>query len=98
MGNEYKIKAVLSAADREAITGMLEKHQHFNRKINTGDNFIYEFQDMDSNTGPMPDVSLIFETDGIYCCRYNGAPPLKSFEMLLAYLEKSGIGFQIVSY
>lgn len=98
MGCEYNIKAVLSAADRKAITDLLENHPHFNRKINTRDNFIYEFQDMNSNTGPMPDVSLIFESDGIYCCRYDGAPPLKSFEILHSYLEKSGIGFQIISY
>ncbi len=98
MGYEYNIKAVLSEADREAITTLFETHPLFKRKINYGGKLWYEFQDVKTNTGRMPDVSFILETEGIYCCRHDCATLWKSFEVLVEYLEKTGIEFQIEEY
>jgi hypothetical protein len=95
MGCEYTIKAVLSEVDREAIQVLFETHPYFKRKINYGGKWRYEFQNMKTNPGPMPDVSFILEQESLYCCRHDCVPLWKSFEVVPAYFENNGILFQM---
>ena len=97
MGFEYKIIAQFTEKQITEIQEALEAHAGFGKKYEFDTKVFYNFR-LTNNKGKIPNMSISFENDGIYICRYDGSFLWKNFEELKEYMEHENINYTVLDY
>ncbi len=97
MGFEYKIIAKLTKKQISEIQGLLKIKKEFDRKYEFDTKTFYDFRQANNN-GKMPNMSISFENDGIYICRYDVDYLWEHLEELKEYLDYEKITYIVLDY
>lgn len=97
MGFEYKLKAKLTDQQTAEIQDLLEKSVLFEKKYEYANQLFWDFRHAE-NTGKIPNISVIFEKDGIYICQWSSSYVWKDLEELKDYLQKEQIEYDLIDY
>lgn len=97
MGFEYKIKTKLTDKQTSEIQDLLESFALFEKKYEYAHQLFWDFRHKE-NTGKMPNMSIIFEEDGIYICQYGSSYMWTDLNELKSYMEKEHIAYDILDY
>ncbi|WP_250253445.1 hypothetical protein [Chryseobacterium sp. Marseille-Q3244] len=97
MGFEYKLKTKLTDQQTTEIQDLLESSDLFEKKYEYAHQVFRDFRHAE-NTGEMPNISIIFEEDGIYICQYGSSYVWKDLDELKNYIEKEQIAYKIIDY
>ncbi|WP_160137601.1 hypothetical protein [Chryseobacterium sp. c4a] len=97
MGFEYKLKTKLTHQQTTEIQDLLENAVLFEKKYEYAHQLFWDFRHVE-NTGKMPNISIIFEEDGIYICQYGSSYMWKDLDELKNYIEKEQIACEIIDY
>lgn len=97
MGFEYKLKTKLTDQQTAEIQDLLEKSVLFEKKYEYGHQLFWDFRHAE-NTGKIPNISIIFEEDGIYICQWSSSYLWKDLEELKNYLVKEHIEYDLIDY
>ncbi|MDN3692657.1 hypothetical protein QWZ06_10395 [Chryseobacterium tructae] len=97
MGLEYKLKAKLTEQQTADIQDLLENAVLFEKKYEHAHQLFWDFRHAE-NTGEMPNISIIFEEDGIYICQYGSSYVWTDLDELKNYIEKEQIAYKIIDY
>ncbi|MCS4300771.1 hypothetical protein [Chryseobacterium sp. BIGb0232] len=97
MGFEYKLKAKFTDKQTTEIQNLLKSSVLFEKKYEYAHQLFWDFRYME-NTGKIPNISIIFEEDGIYICQYGSSYVWKNLDELKNYIEKEQIKYQIIDY
>lgn len=97
MGFEYKLKAKLTEKQTAEIQDLLESSDLFEKKYEYANQLFRDFRHAE-NTGQLPNISIIFENDGIYICQYTSSYVWTDLDALKIYVEKEQIAYEIIDY
>ncbi len=97
MGFEYKIIAKFTEKEISEIKNVLETSKDFDKKYEFNTKVFWDFRQLD-NKGKMPNISVCFEKDGIYVCRYDGGYLWKNLIPLKNYIESKKNKYTILDY
>ncbi|GAB1858353.1 hypothetical protein MHTCC0001_31900 [Flavobacteriaceae bacterium MHTCC 0001] len=97
MGFEYKIKTNLTSRNNAEIQMLLEKKITFEGTYEFQGQLFWNFR-KNKNKGEMPNVSILFEKDGIYILQYSSSYLWTELEELKHYLEKENITYHIIDH
>ncbi|AZB10941.1 hypothetical protein EG344_19935 [Chryseobacterium sp. G0162] len=97
MGFEYKLKTKLTDQQTTEIQDLLESSDLFEKKYEYAYQVFRDFRHAE-NTGKMPNISIIFEDDGVYICQYGSSYVWKDLDELKNYIEKEQIAYKIIDY
>lgn len=98
MGYEYKIIVDLTPNQSLKLQNLILKQPLFSRKPYKENDFI-EFRSSDNNNSDwMPNLYLLFETDGIYICNNSIAPIWHDLQLIKDYLESHDLSYRIIDY
>ncbi len=97
MGFEYKIIAKFTEKEISEIKYVLETSKDFDKKYEFNTKVFWDFRQLD-NKGKMPNISVCFEKDGIYVCRYDTIEVWENLQELKEYIEHKNIRYTIFDY
>lgn len=97
MGFEYKIITKLNQKQISEVQQLLEQNNIFDKKYEFDNKLFWDFRKPD-NTGKMPNISVAFESDGIYICRHEGGFVWKNLENVKTYMESENVSYEILDY
>ena len=98
MGFEYKIIVDLTPQQSLDLQGILLRQIGFSRKPYLENDYI-EFRHQNNlNPKYMPNLTLLFETDGIYVCNYSITPIWDDLQIIKNYLKKNHFTYRIFDY
>jgi hypothetical protein len=97
MGFEYKLSTKVTDTQTTEIQHLLEASTTFEKKYNFEKKILWNFRHPE-NTGKMPDMSIIFENDGIYICQYGSTYIWKDLDMLKSYKENNNMKYDIIDF
>ncbi|MBJ7428115.1 MAG: hypothetical protein JHD28_04040 [Bacteroidia bacterium] len=97
MGFEYKLKVKLTTKQTEEIQDLLIKSIAFEKKYNLEGKECLDFKKVENNS-EMPDITIIFEEEGIYICQYNSAYLWTDISLLKDYMKGNKINFEVIDY
>lgn len=97
MGFEYKLKTKLTDQQAAEIQDLLENLAIFEKKYEYAHQLFRDFRHAE-NTGKIPDISIIFEKDGIYICQWSSSYIWTGLEELKNYLEKEQVEYEFIDY
>ncbi len=96
MGFEYKIKAKFTAIQTAEIQYLLENSKMFDKKYEFDKQIFWDFRHP-ANTGKMPNISIVFEKDGIYICQHISTEVWTDLD-ILNYIQNQQIEYEILDY
>ncbi|MCT2407777.1 hypothetical protein NZD88_09530 [Chryseobacterium antibioticum] len=97
MGFEYKITAKFTGKQITEIQYLFENDKTFDKKYEFNNKTFWDFR-QPGNNGTMPNISIIFENDGIYICQYSSSYVWKDLDLLKTYIENENIEYEIIDY
>lgn len=97
MGFEYKIIAKFSQEQIAEIQDVVKTIDEFDKKYIFNNKTFWDFRSLD-NKGKMPDISICFDNNGIYICRYGGGYLWKNLQELKEYIEHKNIKYTVFDY
>lgn len=97
MGFEYKLKTKLTDRQTAEIQELLESSVLFEKKYEYAHQLFRDFRHAE-NTGKIPNISIIFEEDGIYICQYSSSYVWTDLEELKNYIETESIEYKLIDY
>lgn len=97
MGFEYKLKTKLTNQQTAEIQDLLENLAIFEKKYEYAHQLFWDFR-YSENTGKIPNISIIFEKDGIYICQWSSSYIWTDLQELKNYLEKEQIAYDLIDY
>lgn len=97
MGFEYKIKAKFTAPQTTEIEHLLENSKTFDKKYEFDNKTFWDFRQPE-NLGKIPNISLVFENNGIYVCQYSSTDIWTDLDKLKNYIQNEKIEYQILDY
>lgn len=97
MGFEYKLKTKLTDQQTSEIKDLLENLALFDKKYEYAHQLFWDFRHVE-NTGKIPNISIIFEEDGIYICQWNSSYVWADLAELKNYIENKQITYEIIDY
>jgi len=98
MGFEYKILVDLTPQQSLKLQCLILEHPHFRQKPYAGNDFI-EFRHPDNdNPNWMPNLYLLFETDGIYICHNSISSIWSDLQIIKNYLDIHHLSYHIFDY
>lgn len=97
MGFEYKLKTKLTDKQIIEIQELLENSALFEKKYEYAQQMFWDFRHPE-NTGKMPNISIIFEEDGIYICQYGSSYVWKDLDELKNYIKDEQITYEFIDY
>lgn len=98
MGFEYKILVDLTPQQALDLQGILLRQIGFSRKPYKENDFIEFRHPENDNPNWMPNLTLLFETDGLYVCNYSITPIWEDLHTIKNYLEQHHLTFHIHAY
>ncbi|UHO39795.1 hypothetical protein H5J24_07000 [Chryseobacterium capnotolerans] len=97
MGFEYKLKTKLTDQQTAEIEDLLENSALFEKKYEYTHQLFWDFRHAE-NTGKLPNMSIIFEEDGIYICQWSSSYVWTDLDELKNYIKKEQIAYEIIDY
>lgn len=97
MGFEYKLKTKLTDRQTIEIQNLLENAHLFDKKYEFEHTLFWDFRHSENN-GKIPNISIIFENDGIYICQYSSSYLWTDLDELKNYIEKEHIQYETIDY
>lgn len=97
MGFEYKLKTKLTDQQTAEIQDLLENSALFEKKQEYAHQLFWDFRHVE-NMGKIPNMSIIFEEDGIYICQWGSSYVWTDLDELKNYIEKEQINYEIIDY
>jgi hypothetical protein len=97
MGFEYKLIARITDKQVTEIQHLLENSELFDKKYEFDDKKFWDFR-YPENSGKMPNISIIFENEGIYICQWCSSYLWKDLDNLKKYIENENIEYKIIDY
>lgn len=97
MGFEYKITAKFTRKQITEIQYLFENDKTFDKKYEFNNTIFWDFRQA-GNNGTMPNISIIFENDGLYICQYSSSYMWKDLNPLKTYIENENIVYEIIDY
>ncbi len=97
MGYEYKIVTKLTEKQIAEIQDLLVTNIIFDKKYEFNSKMFWDFRQPENN-GEMPNISIIFENDGIYVCQYSSSYLWNHLGDLKNYIETQKIKFKLIDY
>lgn len=97
MGFEYKLKTKLTDRQITEIENLLESAHLFDKKYEFENKLFRDFRHAE-NKGKIPNISIIFENDGIYICQYSSSYLWTDLDELKNYMEKEHIQYETIDY
>jgi hypothetical protein len=97
MGFEYKLKTNLTDKQAAKIQDLLEGSPLFEKKYEYNNQLFWDFRYAE-NTGKLPNISIIFEEDGIYICQWGSSYVWTDLDELKNYIKKEQIAYEIIDY
>ncbi|GAA0718270.1 hypothetical protein GCM10009430_16170 [Aquimarina litoralis] len=97
MGFEYKIITKLHQKQISEVQQLLEQNHIFDKKYEFDNKLFWDFR-KPGNKGKMPNISVAFESDGIYICRHEGGFVWKNLENVKTYMESENVSYEILDY
>lgn len=97
MGFEYKLKTKLTDQQTAEIQHLLENSVLFEKKYEYAHQLFWDFRYAE-NTGKLPNMSIIFEEDGIYICQWSSSYVWTDLDELKNYIKKEQIAYEIIDY
>jgi len=97
MGYEYKIIAKFTENQVSEIRDLLVNSKTFEKQYEFENNTFLDFR-RPENSGKIPNISIIFENDGIYICQYGSSYLWTDLDQLKDYIENENIEYEIIDY
>ena len=97
MGYEYKIVAKLTENQIAEIKNLLISNIMFDKKYEFDSKMFWDFRHSE-NRGKMPNISVVFENDGIYICQYGSSYLWTYLDKLKDYILNEKIEIKIIDY
>lgn len=97
MGYEYKIIAKFTEKQVAEIQDLLLNSKTFDKQYEFENNIFLDFR-RPGNSGKIPNISIIFENDGIYICQYGSSYLWTDLDQLKYYIEEENIEYKIIDY
>lgn len=97
MGFEYKLKAKLTERQTTEIQYLLANTSFFDKKYLFNNNLFWDFRYVE-NMGEIPNISIIFENDGIYICQYSSSYLWTNLDELKIYMADNQIEYEVIDY
>lgn len=98
MGFEYKILVDLTEQQSLELQCLILELPNFSRKPYEENNFI-EFRHSDNvNLQWMPNLRLLFESDGIYICNHSTLAIWDDIKVIKYYLDINHLTYRIFDY
>lgn len=97
MGFEYKLRIELTDKQTNEIQDLFVKSNEFDKKYELNNKVFWDFRKAE-NKGEIPNISVIFEEDGIYICQYYTSYLWSGLDDLKKYIECIKIECEIIDY
>lgn len=97
MGFEYKLKVKLTSKQTAEIQNLLIENIAFKKKYNLEGKVCLDFKKSE-NYSEIPNITIMFEEDGIYICQYNSVNLWTDINLLKDYMEGNKINYEIMEY
>ncbi|OCA79838.1 hypothetical protein BBH99_05170 [Chryseobacterium contaminans] len=97
MGFEYKLKAKFTDKQTSEIQNLLGNSDLFEKKHEYAHQLFWDFRYAE-NTGKIPNISIIFEKDGIYICQWGSSYAWTDLDELKNYIENEQIEYELIDY
>lgn len=97
MGFEYKLKTKLTDQQTTEIQNLLESSALFEKKYEYAHQLFWDFRHAE-NLGKIPNISIMFEEDGIYICQWSSSYVWKDLDELKNYIENKQIEYGLIDY
>lgn len=97
MGYEYKIIAKFTKKQVAEIRYLLVNSKTFEKQYEFENNIFLDFR-RPENIGKIPNISIIFENDGIYICQWGSSYLWTDLDQLKNYIEDENIEYRIIDY
>ena len=98
MGYEFKIVTRLSDFQKNEIENIFINHRFYFNKHRFNDEDIWDFKDLDTNPGEMPNFTIIFENDGLYVLKNDTDNIWKDLDELNDYFQNNRIDIMVKDY
>ncbi|GFD83789.1 hypothetical protein KUL118_66510 [Tenacibaculum sp. KUL118] len=97
MGFEYKLRSILTNKQINDIQFLLLDNITFDKKYKFDNKVFWEFREAENN-GKLPNVTIVFENDGIYICQYGSSYLWTNLDKLKDYIKSNKIEYQPINY
>jgi len=97
MGFEYKIIAKFTDKQTSEIVDLFKQDKRFDKRLDRDGRTFWEFKSA-RGQGPMPNVAMTFESDGLYVCQYSSSYLWTDLDKLKNYLTTEEIAHKILDY
>lgn len=97
MGYEYKIITKFTEKQVAEIRDLLVNFKTFEKQYEFENNTFLDFR-RPENSGKIPNISIIFENDGIYICQYGSSYLWTDLDQLKDCIENENIEYKIIDY
>lgn len=97
MGMEYKVKADLDEKTINYLATLIKDNKLFHKSILINGEDQFEFRRVE-NTGPMPNFTIIIQTDGIYINKYDSSSLWQDIEYLRLYFDNQIKSYSILDF